>query len=706
MQEETNLEFHLGAGNGSELLSNGVAATIIQSTDKQVAMYRKLAELEAIYATAPVGLCFLDTELRYVRINRVLAEINGLSISQHIGRSIREIVPDVSPQLEAIFAQTKETKSPLLEQEVHGMTFGKPGVERCWLVSFYPLLDKNSELLGFNLTVQEVTDKKCIEKALRHSEERYRSLIEATSQIIWDTLAEGELVTPQPGWSAFTGQSFDEYQGWGWLNAVHPDDRANTASVWSNAVAKRCLYEVEHRLRRYDGEYRYMSVRAVPVFERDGRIREWVGVHTDITYRKQAEVEREELLAREQAARAQAEAANRVKDEFLAVLSHELRSPLNPILGWTKMLQTGKLSPQKTQEALTVIERNAKLQTQLIEDLLDVSRILQGKFSLNIELIDLEPTIFNALETIGLAAQAKSINLVFKVAGDAYQVFDEEEFTKLKSQTSNPQFKLMADATRLQQVFWNLLSNAVKFTPDGGRVEVHLEEVNRQARITVTDTGKGISPEFLPHVFDYFRQSDSATTRKFGGLGLGLAIAKQLVELHGGTVTAISPGEGKGATFTVNLPLLETDYLTGEQGNMSLAGVDLQNLERVKILIVDDDTDSRELIAFVLTEEGAIVTQAASAFAALEIFSKSMPDILVSDIGMPEMDGYGLIRQIRTLPKDKGGDIPAVALTAYAGEYDEQQALNAGFQKHITKPVDPLELTRILTELTKEKSFL
>jgi PAS domain S-box-containing protein len=370
--------------------------------------------------------------------------------------------------------------------------------------------------------------------------------------------------------------------------------------------------------------------------------------------------------------------ANRIKDEFLAVLSHELRSPLNPILGWSKLLQVRKFDEAKTAQALATIERNAKLQSELIEDLLDVSRILQGKLSLNAHPINLASTIRAALETVRLAAGAKSIGIDVSLNYNLGYV--------------------SGDSTRLQQVVWNLLSNAIKFTPAGGRVEVRLEQVGNQAQITISDNGQGIPQEFLPHVFDYFRQADGATTRKFGGLGLGLAIVRYLVELHGGTVQAQSPGEELGATFTVRLPLMPIEPAVNQEEQSEEASL---NLKGVQVLVVDDDTDTREFVVFLLQQAQASVIFADSAGSALAALMRSKPDVLLSDIGMPDMDGYMLMQQVRALPPEQGGEIPAIALTAYAGDFNQQQALDAGFQRHIAKPVEPEELIGAIVNLVR-----
>lgn len=391
---------------------------------------------------------------------------------------------------------------------------------------------------------------------------------------------------------------------------------------------------------------------------------------------KQLEKEREHLLQRERAARAEAEAANRIKDEFLAVLSHELRSPLNPILGWSKLLRSKKYDEATLDRALETIERNAKLQTQLIEDLLDISRILQGKLNLKPCPVDLVFAIKSATETVQMAAEAKSIQIQTSLKPDVGQVW--------------------GDPNRLQQIIWNLMANAVKFTSKGGRIEIKLEAIESQAQIQIIDTGKGINPDFLPHVFDYFRQADSSTTRIFGGLGLGLAIVRHLVELHGGTVNAVSLGEGQGATFTVRLPLMSVQ---SEKCQRDSPSDNAPALHGVRILIVDDDSDSRDFLTFALEQYGAFTIAVKSAPEALEALEQFKPDVLLSDIGMPIEDGYSLIRQVRSLQPEQGARIPAIALTAYVNEADQQQAIAAGFQHHISKPADPEMLVRTISTL-------
>ncbi|HEY9906165.1 MAG TPA: ATP-binding protein, partial [Thermosynechococcaceae cyanobacterium] len=415
----------------------------------------------------------------------------------------------------------------------------------------------------------------------------------------------------------------------------------------------------------------------------------------DLIEQRQTVAEREHLLFREQAAREEAERANRIKDEFLAVLSHELRSPLNPILGWTHLLQQGKLDEARQATALQTINRNAKLQSQLIEDLLDISRIMQGKLSLTAAPCNLASVVSAALETVRLAAESKRIAVLLDL---------EDGIAPING-----------DAARLQQVVWNLLTNAVKFTPEDGQVTVELRQTGQLAQLRVTDTGKGISPLFLPHMFEYFRQEDGSTTRSFGGLGLGLAIVRQIVEMHGGTVRAESLGEGKGATFTVQLPTMHQTAaipLGTTDDHQTDADVPLAN---VQILLVDDEPDSREFGAFLLEQSGATVTAVASGAEALQVLEQLSPDVLVSDIGMPGLDGYMLLQQIRTreasrsnprsldlggaMPAFSEARLPAIALTAYAAEIDQQRALQAGFQKHITKPIQPEALVQAIASL-------
>jgi two-component system CheB/CheR fusion protein len=415
----------------------------------------------------------------------------------------------------------------------------------------------------------------------------------------------------------------------------------------------------------------------------------------DITQRKQLEAERTQLLAQEQSARTAAETANCAKDEFLSVLSHELRNPLNCLLGWTQLLRKQQLDEAKTNQALEAIERSAKAQHQLIGDLLDISRISVGQMRLEAQPVKLIPVIEAAIDVVQLAADAKNI--------------------QIQSRLDSAERTLVGDQIRLQQVIWNLLSNSIKFTPVGGRIDISLDYSPFQGEIQVRDTGVGISADFLPYIFDRFRQADRSRTRSNTGLGLGLSIVRHLVELHGGTVEVTSPGEGQGATFTVRLPLqtnlekiLETSAIANPQNPViypaspaSNSPVSSPSLAGVRVLMVDDEADIRQLFQIVLEEYGIQVTEAGSVKEALSIL-KANPhgyDVLLSDIGLPEEDGYALIRQVRSLSAEEGGQIPAAAMTAYAGDTDQTEALSAGFQTHVAKPIEPNRLISVVAAL-------
>ncbi|MEH2398395.1 hybrid sensor histidine kinase/response regulator [Nostoc sp.] len=529
---------------------------------------------------------------------------------------------------------------------------------------------------------KERRERQQAEELLQKSEARYRRIVDTSYEGIWmiDSQSRTEFVNQRL--SEMLGYPAQEMLGRSMFDFIVQAD-----GIVAEEILKWLKREgsdlKEGQLRCKDGSYIWTLISARAIFSEENEFLGAIAMLTDISDRKRTESERDRLFQLEQTARAEAEAANRIKDEFLAVLSHELRSPLNPILGWAKLLQSRKFDDTALQKALKTIERNAKLQAELIEDLLDVSRILQGKLNLKMIPVNLASTIEAAMETVRLAAEAKTIQIEMML---------------------DRKGKVLGDSARLQQVFWNLLSNAVKFTPIGGHVNVQLESIDAEAQITVSDTGKGIHSDFLVHVFDYFRQGDSTTTRKFGGLGLGLAIARHLVEMHGGTISAESLGEEQGAIFTIRLPLLKDSAIIEDDPNAdsSTAIFASSPLMGVQVLVVDDNTDSRNFFSFVLEQFGAIVTAVGSADQALQALTQSKPDILLSDIGMPEMNGYMLMQQVRTLEAEVGGkQIPAIALTAYAGEINQQQAIRAGFQQHIVKPVAPEELLMAISNLVR-----
>ena len=392
---------------------------------------------------------------------------------------------------------------------------------------------------------------------------------------------------------------------------------------------------------------------------------------------QRSEEARGQLLLRAERARAEAEAANRIKDEFLATLSHELRTPLTSLLGWSSVLRESKRDEKVLNQGLDAIDRNARVQAQLIDDLLDVSRIVSGKLNLDVRPLDISSVTRAAINVVRPAADAKGIALDYWAEPGLGAI--------------------SADSARVHQIIWNLLSNAVKFTPHGGKICVRLEQDGADARVTVKDTGQGIEPEFLPRVFDRFRQADSSTTRSFGGLGLGLAIVRHLVELHGGTVSAHSEGLSKGATFTATFPLLADRMEPVVSSEMTT--LDHHSLDGLRVLLVDDEPEARQIISTVMTRTGAEVTACNSASEAFAKLLEWRPDVILSDIAMPDEDGYSFIGKVRSLPREKGGETPAAALTAYARDIDRRQALAAGYQMHIAKPIGASQLVTMVARL-------
>ena len=539
----------------------------------------------------------------------------------------------------------------------------------------------------------ESIERARVGRVLRESEARFRQLADAMPQMVWAAGADGELDYYNERCYEQLGMSRDPADGHRWDQFVHPDDLPTAYERWGEAILTGEPYEVEFRLRMAAGGYRWHLGRALPARDAAGRVVRWFGTNTDVHDQKLLLDQNRQLLDSERAARTEAERAGRMKDEFLATLSHELRTPLNAILGWSQILRRTPNDAAGVAQGLDTIERNARAQTRIIEDLLDMSRITAGKVRLDVQPLDLRAVVRAAVESARPTALAKGIELV-----------EELNFTATAA----------GDASRLQQVFWNLLTNALKFTPRDGRVTVGLRPAGGTAEVTVADTGRGIHRDFLPHVFDRFRQADQGTTRRHGGLGLGLSIVKQLVELHGGTVRADSSGEGRGATFTVALPQAagrtaarrEPAEPAGElDPERAAAPVGLGDasalLGGLRVLVVDDEPDARNLVRRLLEECDAVVTTAGSAAEAIERVANDRPDVLVSDIGMPGADGYALIRWVRALGTDRGGDVPAVALTAYARPEDRDRAIRAGFQVHATKPIEPAALVSVVASLTK-----
>ena len=568
-------------------------------------------------------------------------------------------------------------------------TVSPEGRVRFVLATGRTYLDAQGHPLRFDGTAQDVTDQTLAEEGLRNSAAQFRLLADAMPQIVWTARPDGVLDYTNRRWYEFIDRDETEVSPADWYLRVHSDDLPGAVETWTAAITTGQPYATEFRVRGADDVYRWFLVRALPIRGTDGAIAQWYGTCTDIHEQRALLEQNAQLLDSERAARAESERASQIKDEFLATLSHELRTPLNAILGWANVLRGDLTDTEGVAEGLAIIERNARAQNQIIEDLLDMSRIISGKVRLDVHRLDLAPIVEAAIETVRPAAAAKGIRV--------QTVLDP---------TARP---VSCDPNRLQQVFWNLLSNAIKFTPRGGRVQVLLERVNSHLEVSIIDTGKGIEADFLPHVFDRFRQADSSTTRQYGGLGLGLAIVKQLVELHGGTVRVKSGGHDLGTTFIVALPLTvlhaEGGPDFGERRHPaqgSLAAPPLHrdiDLHDVRVLVVDDEADARALVRRLLEERGATVITNGSAAEALATIHAERFDVLVSDIGMPDEDGYALIRKVRSIPTERGGTIPAVALTAYARSEDRMKAVRAGFQMHVTKPVEPAELLTMVASL-------
>ncbi len=504
-----------------------------------------------------------------------------------------------------------------------------------------------------------------------------------------DTVEQAVIATDLQGAITYWNKYAVKLYGWTAIEAVGRSIMEITpanatyeqaAEIMSNLSAGKA-WSGEFVVRRRDGTTFPAMVTDTPIHNEEGALIGMVGVSMDITERKKLE---QELRARAE----ELAEANRLKDEFLATLSHELRTPLTAVLGWARMLCDGTPDEATLAHALKVIMRNAEAQQHLIEEVLDVSRIITGKLRLDVRPVELISIIEAAIETVRPAAMARAIQI---------------------SRGFDPEANLISgDPERLQQVVWNLLSNAVKFTPQSGHVEIRLERLGSHVRVIVSDSGQGISPDFLPHVFDRFRQADQTAARSHTGLGLGLAVVRHLVELHGGTVRARSEGEQKGATFTVELPIIAPVEDTKEQPPTSERISDKTQsdhtveLDGLRILIVDDEPDARELISVLLRQRGAEVLEAASASEGLLLLESARPDVLVADIGMPGEDGYELLRKVRALSPERGGLTQAIALTAYAGEEDRAQAIDAGFHLHVTKPVDSAALTEALLSLARQ----
>ena len=530
-----------------------------------------------------------------------------------------------------------------------------------------------------------ITDRKLAEKELKNSEQFSRSIFENSPDCVKIFELDGTLHSMNAnGLSIMEIDDFNEYAGKQWIDFWQGDENEMAYQAVESARNGKTANFVGFCLTA-KGTPKWWDVSVAPIFDANGKPTRLIATSRDVTERRTGEQERERLLKNEQAARKEAEIANRMRDEFLATVSHELRAPLNSILGWARLMEKGTLDENTTEKAVSTIVRNAESQNRLIEDLLDVSRIISGKMRL--EVITVKPINFveSALETVRPAADAKNITL---------EVVEDSVVSHISG-----------DPNRLQQVMWNLLSNAIKFTPNDGKVTVEISRPNGYVEIKVKDTGAGISSEFLPHVFDRFRQADASSIRKFGGLGLGLAIVRHITEMHGGSVAVESAGENQGSTFIIQLPVVSVsedgeNIELNESNKISIYEDEKKlSLDGLLILVVDDEQDTRQLLVQSLTYYGATVVTAKSAAEGLQELIDKNPDVLVSDIGMPDEDGYSFIKKVRALEDKNHKNITAVALTAYTRAQDRVKALSSGFQNHVSKPVEPDELATVIASL-------
>ena len=509
---------------------------------------------------------------------------------------------------------------------------------------------------------------------LKLSEKQFRLITDLSPVHLFRAGPDGDATYLSPGFLSMTGLTRERAMGFGWIDAVHPEDRERLMASWHEALHSQVIFQAEFRFRVATGEFRWYRTRVVPDRDDTGAVTGWVGAAIDLHELHLALDERATAFEKAEHARRLAEEACHLKDEFLATASHELRTPLNAIVGWVHVLQSGAVTDdEQRRQAVNAIDRNAKIQTRLIEDLLDVSRMIQGRVSLTVAPLDLRGVIESALETVRHAATAKDIAINLELPPETLPVIGDEH--------------------RLQQVIWNLVANAVKYTPRGGEISVALARERGRAMIRVKDSGEGIDPGFLPHVFEPFRQGASATMRS--GLGLGLAIVRRLVDLHGGRITAESAGAGLGATFTVSLPVAHGATAAG-----TLAGTPEPNFQRLHVLVAEDDADSAAAVTAILKLHGCETRTAPTASECLRITGEWPIDVLICDVGLPDDDGYGLLRRLRALPE--GERVPAIALTAFARPEDRAKALAAGFRAHLAKPLDPESLLRELSSAAKD----
>lgn len=666
------------------------ARTILLARQRAEEAFRTQSEwLRVTLASIGDAVVSTDAEGRITFMNGVAESLSGYLQVEALGRPFPEVFTIID-------SQTRQRIDNNLEKVLReGRTFlglanhtaliAKDGTERPINNRAAPIRDKKGLIVGVVLVFQDISGRKLAEEAKAH----LAAIVESSDDAIISKNLQGTLMSWNKGAEKLFGYKAAEAVGQPVTMLIPSQHVDEEPRILEKIRRGETVDHYETVRRRKDGTAIDISLTVSPIRDEAGKIIGASKIARDISAQKRAEAERDRLLGSEQDARRQAETANRMKDEFLATVSHELRTPLNAILGWARLVTSGRLDDETMTRAIKSIEQNAKAQAQLIEDLLDVSRIISGKLRLKAQPLEVPLIIEAAIDAVRPTADAKGVRLQVVLDPDAGPV--------------------SGDAGRLQQVVWNLLSNAIKFTPKGGRVQIRLTRVDSHIQVDVSDTGQGIPNEFLPYVFDRFRQADGSASRLHGGLGLGLAIVRHLVELHGGSVSADSPGQDQGATFTISLPLMVT-HAKGRRERRVHPRVDCEGelnfqpsvtLEGVKVLIVDDEPESLLLLSTVLSKSGASIRTATSAEEGFAQVKEWRPDVIVSDIGMPGEDGYSFMKRVKTWMREAGVWIPAVALTAYARAEDRIKALASGYQIHVPKPVEPAELVTVLVTLVE-----
>lgn len=639
---------------------------------------RGLASSEAryrrLFETAQDAILILEEKSgKIIDANPFVIDLLGYSLDELIGKELWEI---------GLFSDKDESKAAMeqLKKEAY-IRYEDMPLETKQGKRVEVEFVSNSYMVGdlkvIQCNIRDITDRKWAEQAARISRERFRFLAESMPLMIFTATPGGDIDYVNRQVTEFTGLTDAEIFESSRMGSVHPDEVEEHARRWRHSIESGEPFQHECRFRSSDGTYRWFLTRASAMRDGDGVITIWVGSSTDINDRKSVE----ENLVRQYE---ESETLSRSKDEFLATSSHELRTPLTSILGWSELLVSGDLDSETQALAIDSIRQSARTQSRLIDDMLDVSRLLTGKLELTSNMVDVAATLLLAIRAITPAAENKNIRIEKSFARDALRVY--------------------GDATRLQQIFWNILSNAVKFTPAGGSIGIRLSSANCQIEVEVSDTGQGIAHEFLPRVFDSLSQEGASSTRQHGGLGLGLSIVKQLVEMHGGTVRAESDGPGQGATFTVRLPARDHAPAGARKGsNSSDAATEPTiaarvSLKGMRVLVVDDESEMRTMIATVLRGSGASVEIASTAAEAFDRISEQRFDVLVSDIAMPLEDGHSLVRRVRAREGERS-PLPAVALTAYGGALQRELAMDAGFNDYVKKPFAPQDLLRAVASV-------